>query len=116
MADNIALIQECHKNIAEIKKDYRELIQKNGDDLVRRIKNHLADIGIEHGTEVTPIRCDALRDYYKDGERLSFADVEPCEDSPKFVFFTYKKDGTVSRRETKINFSSLKAPYLKKVS
>ncbi len=116
MADNISLIQECQKNIAEIKKDARELITKNSEDLVRLIKNHLADIGIEHGTEVTPIRPDSMIDYYKDGERLSFADVEPCEDCPKFVFFTYKKDGTVSRRETKIGLSSLKAPYLTKVS
>lgn len=116
MADNISLIQECTKNISNIKEDARELVKTNGDQLVRLIKTHLADIGIEHGVEVKPIRIDALRDYYKNDERLAFADVEYCEDNPKFVFFTYKKDGTVSRRETKIALSSLKPPYLTKVS
>lgn len=116
MTDRISLIKTCCKTISDVKTDARELIKTNGDDLVRLLKEYLADNNIMPGTEVKPIRVESSSQYYKDEGRLTFTDIEPCEDNPKFVFFMHKKDGTVSRRETKINFSSLKAPYLTKVS
>jgi hypothetical protein len=115
MSNTIDQIQECTKTIVNIKDEARRQINATGEHLVNLIKKYLSDIGIKHGIEVKPIRINSLRDYYKNDERLTFTDIEPCEDSPKFVFFTHKKDGTVSRRETKINFSSLKPPYLTKV-